>query len=170
MHTLIKTFVDLCFFRIGPQQLPASATLRNLVLAAFVVTGLALSLAAQQTWPQALATTLLDTVILIALTTMALRLLGKRERGLQTLTALMGSNIILGMVSLPLVFIFYASGQAESLVISLLVLLLTIWNIMVMGHILRHALDMPLMGGVVAATLYMILSIQVIGWTMKTMG
>lgn len=170
MHTLIKAFIDLCLFRIGPQHLPTSALLRNLVLAAFLATGLLLSRAAQQSWPQAIATTLLDTVILFSLTLLALRLLEKRERAMQTLTALMGGNVVLGLLSLPLVLFYYSGGQAENAVVSLLVLLLTIWNIMVMGHILRHALDMPLFGGIIAATLYMILSIQVLGWAMKATG
>jgi hypothetical protein len=52
-----------------------------------------------------------------------------------------------------------------------MVLLITLWNIMIVGHIIRHAFNLPLLAGVVIAITYIALSMQLIGYLLnKTNG
>jgi hypothetical protein len=107
---------------------------------------------------------LLDTALLIVFIQALLYLLSRGTRILQTLTAMAGSGSLLGLVALPLV-LWGQPSQAEEQVSGLLLyawLLLLLWNLLVAGHILRHALSTSLGIGVGVALLYALFSMQLV--------
>jgi len=82
----------------------------------------------------------------------------------QTLTALAGTGTLLGLCALPVIQLL-SSGQATgqpSLLASMLWLLLFGWNLVVVAHIMRHALSVnfPVATGI--AMLYTLVAIQII--------
>jgi len=170
MNPLLRAFIHLCLLRIGPQDLPSAAALRNLAIFSYITISIILSLITQQPFGTALLTAVTDSGLLILYVTIALRLTKHPARATQTLTALFGCGTLLSLLSVPPVLFYYASGQDPNSLVSLSVLALFIWNAMVMGHIFRYALNLPLLGGIVAAIFYMLLSVNLIGLLTHTPG
>ena len=88
----------------------------------------------------------------------------KRERIVQTLTALAGTGALITIVSLPISGWFRGADKesGEGGLAVLMLLLLVGWSLAVVGHILRHALDLPIAGGTLVAVAYFAVSMIVI--------
>lgn len=158
MIEILRLLFGICQRRLGPQDLPHSpALLRGLLMA---VVGLQLLFA----WLlgealDAPGRLLFSLAVALALPWLLLHWRGRRERYVQTMSAMLGTDILFGFAMMPLVW--YVSGMpppsatvpptgAQAL-ISLLALGLMGWKIAVAGHIWRHALDWPMVGGVLLA-------------------
>lgn len=148
----------ICARRLGPQDLPHSpALLRGLLLS---VVGLQLLFA----WVlgdalDAPGRLLFSLAMALAVPWLLLHWRGRRERYVQTMSALFGTDLLFGIAMLPLVW--YVSGlpppsattppTGPQALASLLALAMMGWKVAVVGHIWRHALDWPLLGGVLLA-------------------
>ena len=156
---LIKLFLDICFFRQGPQDVPRSRFLLGMVVSANLLFSIVLGLF-EVDFPQALAQGLAALALLLTFILLALTVTGKRDRGEQTLTAAVGCDAIITALGLPLVMASVAlPGMQETA--SLLLLGLMLWEIAVFGHILRHALDLPYLAGLGVALAYTAISLRV---------
>ncbi|HHH48648.1 MAG TPA: hypothetical protein ENK51_07165 [Gammaproteobacteria bacterium] len=160
MTTLLLLFIDLCRLRRGPQDVPASRFLMMLTAGGYFVIGLAVSLLEQ---PPGLAilSAAVDTLMLAALAWLSLWIIGKTARFTQTYTALAGIGILFGLMGWPLVAFLQGLPQGQGSSLSLLLLGLVIWNIVVIGHILRHALGLMMWAASGLALFYVYLSIRV---------
>ncbi len=160
MTTLLLLFIDLCRLRRGPQDVPASRFLMMLTAGGYFVIGLAVSLLEQ---PPGLAilSAAVDTLMLAALAWLSLWIIGKTARFTQTYTALAGTGILFGLMGWPLVAFLQGLPQGQGSSLSLLLLGLVIWNIVVIGHILRHALGLMMWAASGLALFYVYLSIRV---------
>ncbi len=149
MKSLLSQLIDLCLLRRGPQDLPFSPILaRNLIIA-----GVALDLlyASLLDFPQALPRIALSLAMLLAAPWLLLSVRQRRERYLQTLTALAGSSLIVAAVSLPLALYSAdlppllpgATPTPGQLAFGWLSLILVSWKLVINSHIYRHALDWP---------------------------
>ncbi len=164
MNTLLKVFVELCLLRAGPQQLPASGFLLGLSLVAYGTFGLLLVFP-DFSLVSALGQVLLDALVLLGLLQLALRRIGHEDRFLQTATAATGSGALLALVALP-VTLWLTQARVHTGDVdtpALLLFFLMIWNVAVLGHILRHALSTSLGVGVLLAIGYMLISLTVLG-------
>lgn len=168
MHVLIKAFLEVCWFRRGPQDIAASALLRNLAIVVYTLTGMLVALGTQEAPERALLGSLIDAALIVLLTMALLRFLGKPERLTQTLTALTGCGTLLNLISYPLLLVFYATG--ESPFMSLLLSAVAIWNIMIVAHILRHAISQPLFVGMALAIVYVVTVLFTINWTLASLS
>ena len=92
-------------------------------------------------------------------------LVGKINRLTQTLTALVGTGTMLGLIALPLVQILTREQVSEELVflVSMLWLLLFGWSLLVVAHIMRHALSVSLPVALGASIVYAVVAMQIIG-------
>src|SRR5882672_5291477 len=92
------TLLRICLLRADPQNLPTSALLTALTLAAYCATDVAVAL---ETVPltSALAAAAADTLLIGALTYTALSLCRLGARWQQTLTALAGSGALLAIMT-----------------------------------------------------------------------
>ncbi len=160
MSPLLRYFIDLCRLRAAPQDLPYSRPLMWLTLASYFIVGLGVSLVEQPAGP-ALVSALVDTALLTALAWVSLWILGKTRRFVQTLSALAGSGTLFGLMGWPLIALLQHVPAGEPTSLSLLLLGLIVWNIVVIGHILRHALDMAMWASSGIALFYVYLSIRV---------
>ena len=171
MNALINYFLDLCLLRSAPQDLPASgvllwlSSLANLLLGALLVEGSRLGPV------PSLAKSVLDVALMLGVLRVALGWRGLAVVGLlvavvrfhQTATAAMGSNALIGVIALPLVGMSMSGTGEMATLAGLLLLLLLIWDMIVLGHILRHAFDLALGQGVVVGVLYSLGSYLLLG-------
>jgi len=160
MTALLLLFIDLCRLRRGPQDLPASRFLMTLAAAGYFVIGLAISLL-EQSLGLAILSAAVDTLMLAALAWLSLWIIGKTVRFTQTYTALAGTGILFSLMGWPLIAFLQGLPQGQGSSLSLLLLGLVIWNIVVIGHILRHALGLMMWAASGLALFYMYLSIRV---------
>lgn len=164
MLRLITIWLDLCLLRLGPQDIPASRVLLVLSLAAYVLVSFVLSVPG---YPSAVALRLagVDLLLLVVFASVPLYLLDKTARIGQTLTALAGSGALLGLLALPVIRVLF-EGQDSSEVppfAAMVWLILFGWSLLVVAHIMRHALSVAFAVGLGVAVLYTLVAMQVIG-------
>jgi hypothetical protein len=163
MSRLILFWFDICLLRAGPQDLPASRELLGLSMASYTLASFLLSLPG---YPLVAAgqLALMDASLVVVFAATVLYLTGKMARLAQTLTALFGTGTLLGLIALPVIQLL-ASGQEAvqpSLLAGVLWLLLFGWNILVVAHIMRHALSVNLPAATGIAILYTLVAMQII--------
>ncbi len=152
---LIRAFLDICLFRRGPQDLPASAFLLYLTLVTHTVSGFLLSLGGHSAGTAALAG-ITDTALLALLTLSLLYINGRGMRVPQTLSALAGCGTVIGILALiPSYWMFSAQARnGDQTVPVVLLLVLIVWSLIVMGHIIRYALSTRMFVGVLVAVIF----------------
>jgi hypothetical protein len=160
---LVRLFAAICLLRAAPQDLPASRVLLGCTLGVYLLFTWLLAIPAYGA-ARAIQVALLDSALLVAFIQALLYLLSRGARVLQTLTAMAGSGSLLGLLALPLV-LWGQPSQADEPVSGLLLyawMLLLGWNLLVTGHILRHALSTSLGIGAGVALLYALFSMQLV--------
>ena len=158
MEILFRAIASIALLRQGPQILPVSSLLLSLVLVMHWGIGVVLGLFSLPPG-MALLSALVGTLIMVALVHGLLLLHRRHSRVTQTLTALAGCEVLLGLLALPLTALFLAGGGMAELA-ALLSLLLLGWNIAVAAHIFRHALGVSMGMGVLFAIGYTMISIS----------
>ena len=161
MSRLITIWLDICLLRAGPQDLPASQTLLGLTISSYLLVSLLLSLPG---FPAATAVlvAVLDLGLLVAFAVALLYFFGKWSRLRQTLTALTGTGTLLGLLALPLVYLLFR-GPEENPIAGLAALcwmFLFGWSLLVVAHIMRHALSIPFPYAIGIAVLYTLVALQ----------
>jgi len=161
--TLIQFFIELCLLRRAPQDLPASAALFGLALAADLLISLMLAAIAGLPLSLGLVEGLTDVLFMLALLYGALRMLNRPARFAQAATALLGSGAVLGVLALLPISMLPSGEQADPPAIAALMLLaLVIWSVLVTGHILRHTFDLRLGQGIAIAVVYNMLAFSLV--------
>jgi hypothetical protein len=158
MSALVKVFWQIALLRKGPQTLPASRELLWLLLAAHWLIGVILVIDTLSLG-RALLSGLLGTLIMVALVHGLLITHRHHNRVTQTLSALAGCEVLLGLFMLLLLVMLHMGSGMQDLV-SILWLLLLGWNIAIAAHIFRNALEVTLGMGILFAMGYIIISIS----------
>lgn len=154
----IRTLLKILLLRSGPQQLPADRGLLVLGLTAHFATGYLLT-SFDATAERAFVTSLLGTLSMLAIIHGLLTLHGKASRTLQSVTAVAFGEALLGVLLLPLL-LGVAVGTGLAGVWSLLLLG---WNVALVGHVLRHALEVERWVGIMFAIGYLLVSMALVG-------
>ena len=155
MLQLINAFWNIALFRRGPQDLPASSFLLYLTAAFYFLVSLAVVFLPLE-FLRVLFSAALDTLLLAALTAAALTVRRRPERIAQALSAIYGTLGLLGLIMLPVTgwLVRVSADPAEALVPLLAFWVLYFWSIAALGHILRHALSIPLLPAVLISYVY----------------
>lgn len=155
--------LNLLRLRPGPQHLPASARLLLILLLADVLlTHWAQSLT-PATAVNGMVVTGLGFACTVLVSWLALRLRGHGPRLLQTLIALLLIGMAFTLLAAPLLMIsggLTGSGQEASGgagVRAMLFLGLIFWSLAASGNVFRHSLSTSLAGGVLVATIILVL-------------
>lgn len=160
---LLKLVVDICLLRAGPQDLPASSTLPVLAALGYFLSSLLLFLVDARL-PSALSAAGADTALLCGFTWGILQVRHYPERFKQTLSALAGTGTLLGLCALPLMEVIVRAqaqgADAGGALFGWLAMLL--WSFAVFGHIVRHALSVPLSFGIGLGVLFAVISVAII--------
>jgi hypothetical protein len=163
MSRLIRLWFEICLLRAGPQDLPYSRELLGLAMAGYIMVSFLLSLPAYSTLVAALLA-LVDSALLVVFAATALYAWGKLARLNQTLTALSGTGMLLGLFALPVLQLLSPDQPAvePSPLGGLLWLVMFGWNLVVVAHIMRHALSAGFLVAAGIAILYTLLAMQII--------
>lgn len=165
---LLQRFFQICLFKAGPADLPASLWLLKLIGLVYFAVGVLVS-HVDHPWQASLVASLADTLLLLVVCWLAVYLKGVRSRFIQTATAMAGTGAIMGLVGLPVFMLFReveSSGQLTSLVL-LLVLVLMFWSLFITAHIFRMALEIRPGSAAILTVAYIILSLFVVGLSMS---
>ncbi len=166
MIAIAYFFIDLCLLRRAPQDAPASVALLALVSTVGLVSSSLLTITAEHRLVVGLLQTLTDYTLLFTVLWIALSFTNKQRRFMQTITALIGADTLLSLLALlPMILALTATTDSAQLFFAgLLFLGLIGWNLLVTGHILRHALDVHLIWGISFAILYELLTVVIMSW------
>lgn len=162
MNRLLNYFVDLCLLRAAPQDLPASSVLLRLALLANVLVGTLVVVGSRMGPLLALGESLFEVLLLLLVLHAALRWQARLARFPQTVTAILGSGALISLLVLPLLGFGAEQGELAELG-GLLLLVLVVWSAVVLGHILRHAFDLPFSQAVTIGILYTLMSYILVG-------
>jgi len=160
MNALIILILNIMRLRAAPQDLPHSRFLMLLFVGSYLLMGIIISLL-DQTLGLSLLSAGIDTAMLVGLAYLALWIRGYQGRTVQTVTALVATGTLFEIISYPLVAYLQQTSVDNPSNLSILLLLLIIWNIAVIGHILRHAIDVALWLGIGISLLYVYTSMRV---------
>jgi hypothetical protein len=155
MQALLTVFWDIALWRRGPRDLPPSRGLLAVTAVLYLVTSAIQSLLVDG---PALAAVrgVADLAFTAAVFWLCLAIGRRGHRLLQTLIAVFGTGTLL---SLPMIAVFVAAAAAGAdgpagRAIELLLLPLLVWGLAVLAHIVRRALEAPLVTGVAVASSY----------------
>jgi hypothetical protein len=164
-------FVDITLHRRGPDVLPASQFLLVLVLVTYLIVGLA-TLSAGASPVLAFTLLFLDRLLYLGSAWAALRIADKPRRFTQTAIALVGADLFLNLVSVPvLCWDDHLPAPAEQLTPPrLLIAFLILWSIDVGGFILSRAMAKPYIVGVSVVIVYVLLSFALRDAIFPTVG
>jgi len=164
MLRLITIWLDICLLRAGPQDLPVSRALLWLSLVAYTLVSFLLSLPGYSS-AVALRIAGVDLALLVTFVAAPLYLLDKAARIGQTLAALAGTGAVLGLFALPVVRILLNGQDAGEVppFFALAWLILFGWSLLVVAHVMRHALSVAFVAGLGISILYTLVAMQVIG-------
>lgn len=155
LKRLVSYFAELCFLRAAPQDLSASGLMFGLTFGVNLAVTLLLVASTEADRLTALWQSLLDTALMLGALYLVLRAKAWAGRFVQTSTALLGSSALLGLLTLPMVQL--GRGPTDSIATVAAAWLLVVvlaWSMLVMGHILRHALELRLGQGVLIAVAF----------------
>ena len=161
--TLLKPFISIILLRTGPQMLPTSQLLLGLVVLVFAVIS-AIAYGMRYDLQVVTAAVIVELGLLSTFVAAVLTLYGRPERIVQTLTALIGCGAMIGLITLPLQVWFVQSelNQQQGAQHVLIVLLFLIWEVLIRGHIFKHALDRGLAFGVMLSIAYFWLALEIV--------
>lgn len=166
MKLLLLRFIDICLLRAGPQDIPTSSVLMLLSITVYCTVGFFLYLV-NADLIHALILTGVDIVLMAGLAYVILWVRMLTTRYVQTLTALAGTGTLLAMIAWPVLYWLQLPAAGPNPEPSLLSPILWIWwawllwNLVVVGHILRHALSTTFFVGALLSLSYFFISYSV---------
>lgn len=160
MLALLRFFVQLATLRRSPQDLPASPVLMVLLAMLSLLVGTANGSSLFGGVRAAFGANLLDLLLTLVMLFALLQFKRHVARWQQTASAFFGLGVLAGLVMLLIRSPAELLGVAE---IAMLVdLLLAIWLHIALGNVLRHALGIPLLAGVMIVLSYTVLAFNLI--------
>ena len=165
MRQLLKIFVDICLFRANAEQLPYSFFLMVFCIITYMISGMAVSLI-NLSVSKAILIVIVDTAMLLSFIYTGLWIRSFFNRAIKTITAIAGTNTLFTIIGLPLAMALNNQPKDQASIFSMIYLILAIWNVGVLGHILRSALNMPSWVGIIIALMYFYVSINVL-WALS---
>ena len=162
MKQIFNIFFDICLLRAGPQDIPYTRYLLFALLGFHVLIGILLG-ALSFSIPSAIAYGVTNMLILVVLLRAILMVKKLEARFNQTLSAMAGTDVIVGLIAWPInswmITARDTGGDIGAPVI--LWLLLVIWSLTIIAHILRNALSAPWAVGIILALLYFFIGYNV---------
>lgn len=140
--SVAQKIIIMLLLKSAPQDLPCSARLMVRVIFLYLISGIVIVGGAVE-FSQVIGRMLLNVGIILSFSYVLLSALKLTARFIQTITALIGTGIVFNLLSWPVLNISgmeQASGLSLQ-IFSLVVLMLISWEILVIAHIYRHALN-----------------------------
>ena len=159
MQSLLKVFWDIALWRRGPRDVPASGLLLSIVALFYLLTS-AVESVALYGGSLVLERALVDLAVTGAFFAACMLLTRRAHRLLQTLTAVLATGVLLSVPMLALLLVGRQVGPDGpfAMALQLALLPLQVWYLLVVGHIVRAALEAPLYTGMAVAMTYLVLN------------
>lgn len=156
----ILSFARVMALLSTPQDLPYSNSSLARVLFLYIVTGLLVLVSNDTDLLTAVALLVMDLIVLVGFIKFCLYTRNNASRYQQTLFACLGIGVFFQLLSLPLILMIDTSADAataNNVFAGFYYLSLVIWQITVIAHILRHAMNMRLTQTLLLSFSYFIL-------------
>lgn len=157
---------QMLLFRRTPQEVPVSATLLGVTIGLFVITSLLVN-AALFSAIDNIVRAGLDVALLLLFVHFLLQFRGYPERFSQTITALCTVFIVINLLAWPamtqIARLINLPDKSAAEVSAIFILILFIYSIAIMGHILKHALSVTFLLGLLSSFGYACLNIFLLG-------
>lgn len=154
---IVLRFLEICFFKAGPADIPASSWLMKLTVLSYFVVSLVVN-SFENGFFVATAGALTEVVILLIIMHLFLQFARVPNRFQQTVTAMAGTSCCIGIIALPIMALFHflAGGvDVRITVLSIwLMILLMLWNLAVTMHIFKQAMSLSSGAALVTTVLY----------------
>lgn len=161
MIRLLLRFLDICLLRLAPQDMPCSSFLLGLSLLMYAGLSFTAALLSLPVF-SAFILALFDAGLIAGLLWILLWIRDLLNRMPQTLIALYGSGTVMQLIALPVVLWQNSAVAAPAQgVAAILLWLWLLWHLVVIGHVLRHAVQTILPLGTLLALLYLFVSFSV---------
>ena len=143
MRDLVRLFSQIALLRKGPQDVPASAWLLAATALGYFAVNFAVSLVLPPIDGPWFAQLVVDTLFTLAWYAVLLRILGKRERFPQTVTAVLGYRAVLSPFWIAAIWLSRRFGEDPlwQFPVALAGLMLAIWMVAAGSHVLKAALE-----------------------------
>lgn len=137
-----RILVSILFLKSGPQDLPYSRFLLQALIFLYVITGAAVLSSSVQDGMGA-ANVILDVLVTLFYTYMVLSVLDRKPRFIQTASAMVGVGVPFHLIAWPVLMQQNVVEGEQTLTVhaSLVMLLLLSWNLLVVAHIFKQALE-----------------------------
>jgi len=165
---IASRFIDICLFKAGPSDLPASQSLLKITLLVYLLLAIVINQIDSE-WNISLFISLADILFLMVIVAILLKFRGYQSRYIQTLTALAGTGSCIALIGVPIIWWFYqieAEQQATSIAMLLMVALM-FWSLMVMAHIFRQSLEIKAGTAAMLTITYTVVALLVTGLVMS---
>lgn len=162
LNRLVTPFWEICLLRRGPQDIPGSRFLLNVVVTSYFVLGVGINLVGFDVAEACVLSIAMTALLLMSLKVLLL-IRGFNERFPQTAIALMGASVILFVPAFALRIWFHIIGTSniQSNVAGYIWVGLFVWELFISAHILRHALNTRLLAGFFVSIIYVFLEFRV---------
>ena len=157
MYEIIQLIFDLCVFKKNPQDLPYSSALLKLMMAANCLAGF-LILSVRGDLLPASFQAVFGLALNLGFCYLALAAGKKIARFNQTTSALLGADTLISFFALPALATL--TVVPDQPLVFLVLTLLLLWHWLILGHILKHALDTHYLFGLGVAFLFLVASYQ----------
>ncbi|MBL4868689.1 MAG: hypothetical protein JKY67_20185 [Pseudomonadales bacterium] len=159
MKSIWMLFWDICLFRRGPEDVPDSRFLVSTMALVFLLFNTTARLfLLESSLFQSLMSSVLVLCVFAAGLWLGLKIKGGLNRFEQSMTALLGQDMVISILSLPLLLLLVAQQQqgAQPQVSSILLLIFYVWDLAVKGFICKKALGVgPVLAFMLAFALVM---------------
>lgn len=162
MWPLAAAFIEIAVHRRGPDSLPASPFLIAILLAVYFPLGIAVLFLRGGLDAFQFGFLIGDTALYLGFIFAVLRFFKLDRRFVQTATALIGTDIFISVLSVPVTLAAWVSGTTDEVSVLLwLYFALFLWWIDVAGFVLSKAIDQPYIVGLMFVILYVMTSFSI---------
>jgi hypothetical protein len=146
--------------RRGPEDVPASLRLLRGMILLNLLTGIVV-LSVHYGINISASSTVLDLAVSLVFAGLLLVALNRRPRFIQTAAAICGTGALFHLLSWPFLIVAEDASQSLQNTLWILMLLLTSWELMVMAHIFRRAIDSGMASAIALSFALFMISISV---------
>ena len=162
MNQFWRKIWEMCLLRAAPQDLPASSALLIITICTYFLISLLIALVNLR-FAQSLGAAAVDAVLLLFVSYVMMWIKVTTNRWYQMATSMAATSSVLGLIALPLSLIQAMLGTGSTLASFAILFLIGImvWNLVVLAHIIKHAMDASIFIAALLAGFYMYLSLKI---------
>ena len=157
VQLIFKAFIDVFLLRRGPEDIPKSSLLLAMAIGASIVVNFLFYVIVESEYGTDLFLEFAAELVKIVSYLCVLLLFGLVSRIMQTITAIIACNVILGLILTAILMVSQPFTNSE--LDAAVAWLATFWLILVEGHIISRAIQLHWITGIAIAVVIFILQL-----------